>query len=282
MQTGASLRAHSRQAKYPQHASVGPRAASPQWEPEAGQPYHPQGSGPGNARHRSRPAFTGHNKTPETSRSCHRWSYAGLDFKAAQTGQSRQRVGAFLLRQCHELLAFAPHNAWLYVDDPWTTLHKENAQDLFAIMIIFFAAIHAPMSWKKDEFAKSINWCGWTIGFKLDTIQLIGNKLTKLLKGRSTLCRHRSFCVCLGCVPAADVRLCRVELNLALAIRLRLEGEVGVGHGRLHGLAFSAPRAPPPHGEGRKCANSSPIPLPELPHMAAVSPRRCHMVGDGV
>ena len=91
-----------------------------------------------------------------------------------------QRVGAFLLRQCHELLAFAPHKAWLYVDDLLSALHKEHARELFAIMIIFFAAINAPMSWKKAQFAQAINWCGWTVDFELDTIQLIGNKLNKL------------------------------------------------------------------------------------------------------
>ena len=91
-----------------------------------------------------------------------------------------QRVGAFLLRQCHELLAFAPHKAWLYVDDLLSALHKEQARELFAIMIIFFAAINAPMSWKKAQFAQAINWCGWTVDFELGAIQLIGNKLTKL------------------------------------------------------------------------------------------------------
>ena len=91
-----------------------------------------------------------------------------------------QRAGAFLLRQCHELLAFAPHRAWLYVDDLLSALRKENARELFAIMIIFFAAINAPMSWKKAQFAQAINWCGWTVDFEMDTIQLISNKLTKL------------------------------------------------------------------------------------------------------
>ena len=36
------------------------------------------------------------------------------------------------------------------------------------------------MSWKKAQFAQAINWCGWTVDFEMDTIQLISNKLTKL------------------------------------------------------------------------------------------------------
>ena len=64
--------------------------------------------------------------------------------------------------------------------DLLSALHKENARELFAIMIIFFAATNAPMTWKKAQFAQAINWCGWTVDFEMDTIQLIGNKLTKL------------------------------------------------------------------------------------------------------
>ena len=47
-------------------------------------------------------------------------------------------------------------------------------------MIIFFAAINAPMSWKKAQFSQAFNWCGRTVDFEMDTIQLIGNKLIKL------------------------------------------------------------------------------------------------------
>ena len=99
-----------------------------------------------------------------------------------------ERVGALLLRQCHELLAFAPHKA----DDLLSALHKENARGLFAIMIIFFASVSAPMSWKKAQFAQAINWCGWTVDFEMDTIQLIGDKLTKLQGQIDALLKTRS------------------------------------------------------------------------------------------
>ena len=57
-----------------------------------------------------------------------------------------QRLAAVLLRLAHALLDWAPHRAWLYVDDFLGQLHRAHAMDQLAVLTIFFQAILAPMS----------------------------------------------------------------------------------------------------------------------------------------
>ena len=91
-----------------------------------------------------------------------------------------QRAGAFLLRQVHGLLAWKPHKAFLFVDDLLCALFQDSAPDMFALVVLFFCAIAAPISWKKAQFQDSLVWCGWEINFSRNTIQLVSAKLTKL------------------------------------------------------------------------------------------------------
>ena len=91
-----------------------------------------------------------------------------------------QRTGAFLLRQVHGLLAWKPHKAFLFVDDLLCALVRDSAPDMFALVVLFFCAIAAPISWKKVQFQDSLVWCGWEINFSHDTIQLMSAKLAKL------------------------------------------------------------------------------------------------------
>ena len=51
---------------------------------------------------------------------------------------------------------------------------------MFALVVLFFCAIAAPISWKKAQFQGSLIWCGWEINFSNNTIQLMSAKLTKL------------------------------------------------------------------------------------------------------
>ena len=88
------------------------------------------------------------------------------------------RTGAFLLRQVHGLLAWKPHKAFLFVDDLLCALFRDSAPDMFALVVLFFCAIAAPISWKKAQFQDSLVWCGWEINFSHDIIQagLLGNR----------------------------------------------------------------------------------------------------------
>ena len=91
-----------------------------------------------------------------------------------------QRTGEFLLRQVHGLLAWKPHKAFLFVDDLLCALFRDSAPDMFALVVLFFCATAAPISWKKAQFQDSLVWCGWEINFSHDTFQVVSAKLTKL------------------------------------------------------------------------------------------------------
>ena len=91
-----------------------------------------------------------------------------------------QRFAATLLRLIHGILAFAPHRAWLYVDDLLAELHRPSAPEQLTLMTIFLQAILAPMSWRKVHFGNNILWCGWQLNLDIDTISLAQNKLAKL------------------------------------------------------------------------------------------------------
>ena len=55
-----------------------------------------------------------------------------------------------------------------------------SSEIALALVVLFFCAIAAPISWKKVQFQDSLVWCGWEINFSHDTIQLMSSKLAKL------------------------------------------------------------------------------------------------------
>ena len=82
---------------------------------------------------------------------------ASFDFKAAHK-QIRvchfgarfsaywwQRAGAFLLRLLRSILSAHPHRAWLFVDD-LLAARRPDAHQQVALVVVFFAAISAPIS----------------------------------------------------------------------------------------------------------------------------------------
>ena len=93
-----------------------------------------------------------------------------------------QRFSALLLRQIHALLGSSPHRAWLYVDDLLAQL------DQLLLLVIYFQAILAPMSWKKAQFGDAISWCGWDFHFDVDIVALTAAKLRKLRDQLKELC----------------------------------------------------------------------------------------------
>ena len=88
-----------------------------------------------------------------------------------------QSTGAFLLRLLHGVLSAHPHKAWLFVDDLLAALPRPDAHQQLALIVFFFAAISAPISWKKVQFQNCLTWCGWSINFLLETIELTPLKL---------------------------------------------------------------------------------------------------------
>ena len=116
------------------------------------------------------------------------YHYRVCHFGARFSAYWWQRAGAFLLRLLHGILGLHPHRAWLFVDDLLAALRRSDAHAQLALMVMFFAAISAPISWKKVQFQNNLTWCGWRINFLRETIELIKLKgqLRELLKARSS------------------------------------------------------------------------------------------------
>ena len=108
------------------------------------------------------------------------YHYRVCHFGARFSAYWWQRAGAFLLRLLHGILGLRPHRAWLFVDDLLAALRRSDADAQLALMVMFFAAISAPISWKKVQFQDSLTWCGWRINFLHETIELTPEKTIKL------------------------------------------------------------------------------------------------------
>ena len=108
------------------------------------------------------------------------YHYRVCHFGARFSAYWWQRTGAFLLRLLHGILELHPHRAWLFVDDLLAALHRSDAHAQLALMVMFFAAISAPILWKKVQFQNSLTWCGWRINFLHETIELTPEKKRKI------------------------------------------------------------------------------------------------------
>ena len=109
--------------------------------------------------------------------------------------------GVFLLRQIYGLLVWKPHKAFLFVDDLLCALICESAQEMFALVVLFFCAIAAPMSWKKAQFQDRLVWCGWEINFSAAPWVLAYADLNSPPGSMRSIQRHRAhgaFRACLN------------------------------------------------------------------------------------
>ena len=84
-----------------------------------------------------------------------------------------------------------PRRAWLFVDDLLAALRRPDAHQQLALVVIFFAAIIAPISWKKVQFQYCLTWCGWSLNFSLETIDLTPLKTLKLKEQLFALLRSK-------------------------------------------------------------------------------------------
>ena len=89
------------------------------------------------------------------------------------------RVSGAILRLLHSLLFFR-HAAWVYVDDFFLLFPKSTSAVQFTLAIILLRIIGAPLSWKKLEFDKTIDWNGWTINPGTMIAQLPSSKQEKI------------------------------------------------------------------------------------------------------
>ena len=155
------------------------------------------------------------------------WRYLVCHFGAKFSAYWWQRLGALLTRLTHKFLAFAPHKAWLYVDDLLSALHRGSARELLFILIAFLACIRAPISWKKASVGDSLVWCGWRFHFAYETVELCADKRLKLCQQiRSLLARRR--------VPRKDLEACVGLLMWATHISQSLRPQLASLYRNLH------------------------------------------------
>ena len=88
------------------------------------------------------------------------FAYRSAHFGAKTSAWHWGRVSGALLRLLHSLLYFR-HAAWVYVDDFFLLFPKSAVQ--FTLAIILLRTIGTPLSWKKLEFDRTIDWNGRTI-----------------------------------------------------------------------------------------------------------------------
>ena len=107
------------------------------------------------------------------------FAYRSAHFGAKTSGWHWGRVSGAILRLLHSLLFFR-HAAWVYVDDFFLLFPKSTSAVQFTLAIILLRIIGAPLSWKKLEFDKTIDWNGWTINPGTMIAQLPSSKQEKI------------------------------------------------------------------------------------------------------
>ena len=107
------------------------------------------------------------------------FAYRSAHFGAKTSAWHWGRVSGAILRLLHSLLYFR-HAAWVYVDDFFLLFPKPTSAVQFTLAIILLRVIGAPLSWKKLEFDKTIDWNGWTIHPTTMIAQLPSSKQEKI------------------------------------------------------------------------------------------------------
>ena len=107
------------------------------------------------------------------------FAYRSAHFGAKTSAWHWGRVSGAILRLLHSLLFFR-HAAWVYVDDFFLLFPKSTSAVQFTLAIILLRIIGAPLSWKKLEFDKTIDWNGGTIHPSTMIAQLPSSKQEKI------------------------------------------------------------------------------------------------------
>ena len=90
------------------------------------------------------------------------------------------RLGAFWTRLFHQII-YVAHALFLFVDD-WLLVQRLDILPVTAaLMTLFIQAFRLPISWRKAELDRQVNWIGWTLNFSTGIIKLQTSKRDKLL-----------------------------------------------------------------------------------------------------
>ena len=107
------------------------------------------------------------------------FAYRSAHFGAKTSAWHWGRVSGALLRLLHTFLYFR-HAAWVYVDDFFLLFPRSTSAVQFTLAIVLLRVIGTPLSWKKLEFDKTIDWNGWTIQPATMIAQLPTSKQEKI------------------------------------------------------------------------------------------------------
>lgn len=100
----------------------------------------------------------------------------GAKFSAFWCG----RLGAFWTRLLHQII-YVANALFLFVDD-WLLVQRLDILPVTAALVtLFLQAFRLPISWRKAELDRQVNWIGWTLNFSTGIIKLQLTKRDKLL-----------------------------------------------------------------------------------------------------
>ena len=107
------------------------------------------------------------------------FAYRSAHFGAKTSAWHWGRVSGALLRLLHSFLYFR-HAAWVYVDDFFLLFPGSTSSVQFTLAIILLRCLGTPLSWKKLEFDKTVDWNGWSINPSTMIAQLPPSKQEKI------------------------------------------------------------------------------------------------------
>ena len=110
-----------------------------------------------------------------------RWfAYRSCYFGCRWAAYWFSRVGAFLVRHCHQFL-WVKHGFFLYVDDGLALFPAGVCPLLATSLLLFLAALGVPLSWEKVRMGHLQSWLGWSFDWGLGQAELPDNKRQMLV-----------------------------------------------------------------------------------------------------
>lgn len=99
------------------------------------------------------------------------------------------RLGSFWVRFLHHLI-YTCHALWLFVDD-FLLLQRWDILPVTASLVtLVIQAFNLPISWRKAELSKEVDWIGWRFNFSSGVLKLHNDKRLKLLRLIQELLQH--------------------------------------------------------------------------------------------
>ena len=99
------------------------------------------------------------------------------------------RLGSFFTRFIHHLIYIA-HALFLFVDDYLMVQRMDILPISAALIALMVQAFGLPISWRKADLHREVNWIGWTFNFSNGMIKLQSSKREKMLKLIKELLQH--------------------------------------------------------------------------------------------